>query len=98
MLRRDWLAGPAVILVLAALGDGGQAILGGIGVNTLFFVLLYGSLLFALVRFGLLAVVVGLFVAAAPAVWTMILVSGVAAFGVYTARAGQPLFGHLGQR
>jgi hypothetical protein len=114
VLRRDWLAGPAVILVLAALGDGGQAILGGFGVNTLFFVLLYGSLLFALVRFGLLAVVVGLFVdsaltgvpfpahysgwSAAPAVWTMILVSGVAAFGVYTARAGQPLFSHLGQR
>jgi hypothetical protein len=110
MLRRDWLAGAAVILVLLALGDGGQAILGGIGLNTLFFVLLYSTLIVAIVRFGLLMVVTGLFVdaaltgvpfpahysgwAAAPAVWTLVLVSGVTAFGLYTARAGQPLLGN----
>ena len=113
VLRRDWLAGAAVILVLVALGDNGQAILGGLGVNTLFFVLRYGTLLFALVRFGLLVVVTGLVVdaaltgvpfpahysgwSAAPAVWTMVLVSGVTAFGLYTARAGQPRLRNRGQ-
>jgi hypothetical protein len=69
---------------------------------------LYSTLLLALVHFGLLAVVTGLVVdaaltgvpfpahysgwSAAPAVWTMMLVLGVTAFGFYTSRAGQQSF------
>jgi hypothetical protein len=113
LLRRDWLAGAAFVVVLAAIGDGGQAILGGVGLNTLFFVVMYGIILVALVRFGLLVAATSLVVdaaltgvpfpahysgwAAAPAMWTMALVAAVTAFGFYAARAGQPLFGELGE-
>jgi hypothetical protein len=109
LLRRDWAAFAASILILLAIGDNGQAILGGVGLNTMFFALLYGTTLIAIVRFGLLVTAVGLIVdgaltgvpfpahlsgwAGMPAVWTIVLVLAMMSFGFYAARAGQPLFG-----
>lgn len=103
VLRRDWAAAAGVILLLVAVGDNGQAILGGIGVNTLFFVMLYATILVALVKFGLLVAVTTAAVdniltnvpfpahysgwSAAPAEWSMVLVLGLMAFGFYAARS-----------
>jgi hypothetical protein len=109
LLRRDWAAFTAAVLILLAIGDNGQAIVGGIGLNTIFFALLYSTLLLALVRFGLLVTTTGLIVDAAltgvpfperlsgwsglPAIWTVVLVVALMAFAFYAARAGQALFG-----
>jgi serine/threonine-protein kinase len=109
LLRRNWAAFVASILVILAIGDNGQAILGGIGINTVFFVLMYATILVALVRFGLLVATTGLIVdqaittvpfparlsswAGAPAIWTLVLVLALMAFGFYSSRAGQPLLG-----
>jgi hypothetical protein len=111
LLRRDSAAFVATIAVLIAIGDNGLAILGGVGLNTLFFVLLYASTLTALVRFGLLAATVSSIVDAAltgvpfpahlstwaggSAIWTVVLLLTLMMFGFYSARAGQPLFGKL---
>jgi len=112
LLRRDWAAFVACVLILLAIGDNGQAVVGGLGLNTLFFALMYATILTALVKFGLLATTMGLIVdaaltsvpfpghlsswAGAPAMWTIGLVLTLMAFGFYSARAGQPLFGDLG--
>ena len=58
LLRRNWAAFAGSILIFLAIADNGQAILGGLGVNTVFFVVLYATVLTALVRFGLLAATV----------------------------------------
>jgi hypothetical protein len=111
LLRRNWAAYVASIVVFVMIGDGGQGILDGIGLNTLLFVLLFATILTALVRFGLLSVAVTTVVnaaltgvpfpahltgwAGAAAIWTIVLLLGLMAFGFYSARAGQPLFGKL---
>ena len=95
-------------------GDGSRAILGGVGLNTVFYVFLYSVILIAIVRFGLLVTATGLIVDSAltnvpfpahlsgwagmPAVWTIIAVLGLMSFGFYAARAGQPLFGDFDTR
>jgi len=99
------------ILIFLAVADNGQAILGGLGLNTVFFVAAYATVLTALVRFGLLAAAVTSIVnaaltgapfpahlsswAGASAIWTIVLLLGLMTFGFYSARAGQPLFGKL---
>jgi hypothetical protein len=114
VLRRNWAAFAVSIVVLLAIGDSGQAILGGVGINTLFFALLYGIILISLVRFGLLATTVGSIVnagltsvpfpahmsgwAGGPALWTIALMLGLMAFGFYSSRGGQPLFGNFEER
>jgi serine/threonine-protein kinase len=111
VLRRDWAAFAACVLLLLLMGDNGQAIVGGIGLNTLFFALLYATMLVVLVKFGLLAITMALIVdagltsvpfpahlsswAGAAAMWTIVSVLALMAFGFYSARAGQPLFGDL---
>jgi hypothetical protein len=111
LLRRNWAAFVASIVILIAIGDQGQAILGGVGLNTLFFVMLYATTLTALVRFGLLAATVGQLVNAAltgapfpahltgwaggAAIWTAVLLLAFMAFGFYSARGGQPLLGRV---
>jgi hypothetical protein len=112
LLRRDWAAFVACVLILLASGDNGQAIIGGLGLNTLFYAVLYSTILIGLVKFGLLATTMGLIVdaaltsvpfpahlsswAGAPAMWTIVLVLTLMAFGFYSARAGQPVFGDWG--
>jgi hypothetical protein len=109
LLRRDWPAFVVAIVVFLAIGDGSRAILGGVGLNTVFYVFLYSTILIAIVRFGLLVTTIGLIVDSAltnvpfpghlsgwagmPAVWTIVLVLALMAFGFYASRAGQPLFG-----
>jgi serine/threonine-protein kinase len=109
LLRRNWAACAASIVMLLAVDDGGQGILGGVGVNTIFFALMYATILTALLRFGLLVATIGLIVehaltgtpfparlsgwAATSAIWMLVLVVGLMLFGFYSARAGQPLFG-----
>jgi serine/threonine-protein kinase len=109
LLRRDWAAFIVAIVIFLAIGDGSRAILGGVGLNTVFYVFLYSTILIAIVRFGLLVTTTGLIVDSAltnvpfpahlsgwagmPAVWTIIAVLGLMSFGFYAARAGQPLFG-----
>jgi Protein kinase domain len=109
VLRRNWAAFAASVVLLLAVGDSGQAILGGVGLNTVFYALIYGTILISLIRFGLLVATAGLVVdqaltsvpfpahlsswAGMPAIWTIALVLGMMAFGFYSSRAGQPLFG-----
>jgi hypothetical protein len=111
VLRRNWAAFAVSILILLAVGDNGQAILGGIGLNTVFFALMYATILAAVTRFGLLVATIGLIVDSAltgvpfpahlsgwagmPAVWTIVLLLGLMMFGFYASRAGQPLFGRF---
>jgi hypothetical protein len=111
LLRRDWAAFVAVIALFLAVGDGGQAFLAGFGLNTVFYALMYFTIIFAMVRFGLLVATVGLVIdaaltgvpfpaklagwAGASAMWTVAIVIGIMAFGFYSSRAGQPLFGKI---
>src|SRR5262249_53541646 len=109
LLKRDWLALSAALILLLVIADGGAAIANGVGWITLFYLLLYLPIYLALLRFGLLVVVVALVVdqmltgvpiplnmsswAASPFQWTLAAVLALTAFGFYAARAGQPLFG-----
>jgi hypothetical protein len=113
LLRRDWAAAGAVVIVYLVVGDQGLALRDGIGLGTLFYAVIYVAMIVALLKFGLLAMTVGLVVddmlttvpfpsrlsgwAAAPAEWTIALVVAILCFGFYAARAGRPLFGDLGQ-
>jgi serine/threonine protein kinase len=109
LLKNDWLALSSGLLLLLTIGDGGAAVANGIGWMTVFYLLLYLPIYLALLRFGLLVVVVALVVdsmltnvpipmqfstwAAAPFEWTVICVLALMSFGYYAARAGQPLLG-----
>jgi hypothetical protein len=113
LLRRDWAAAGAAVIVFLIIGDQGLALQEGVGLGTLFYVVVYVTMIFALLKFGLLAMTVGLVVddmlttvpfparlsgwAAAPAEWTVVLAVAIVCFGFYAARAGRPLFGDLGQ-
>jgi hypothetical protein len=109
LLKRNWAAFAVLLVVLLAIADNGQAITGGIGSNTLFYALMFATPIVALVGYGLLAATISAIVGAAltdppfpahlgswagaSAIWTLALLLGLAAFGFYSSRAGQPLFG-----
>ena len=111
LLRRNWAAFVASIVILLAIADNGQAILSGVGLNTLFYVALYSTILIAIVRFGLFAAAIGSMVNAAltgapfpahltgwaggSAMWTIVLLLALMAFGFYASRAGKPLLGTI---
>jgi hypothetical protein len=103
LLRNDWLAAAATIVVLLFLADNGASISAGSKWYTAFSLLLFVSVLLALLRYGLLVVVVGLVVgqvltsvpyparlstwAAGPFRWALVLVAALMAYGAYAARA-----------
>jgi hypothetical protein len=109
LMKNDWLALSASLILVLLIGDNGAAVANGVGWVTFFYLLLYLPPYVALLRFGLLVVVVALVVdsmltnvpiplqlsswAAAPFQWTVASLLALIAFGYYAARAGQPLFG-----
>jgi serine/threonine-protein kinase len=106
---RTWVGATAAVALSAVLvlGESGESPLIGV----VFAALYTGVFVAALVYFGLLALVVAFFVNlaisngvvtidmskmyAATGVWMMVVMAGLAVFGFYTSRAGQPLFGNL---
>ena len=105
VLRKQWLAAGAVTLALAgiiALNEPNPLI--GWPINILFF----GLMVMTLMRCGLLAMVMSLFITtfagffplstdlsvwyASEIVFTIVVVLAIALFGLRTALAGQPLF------
>jgi hypothetical protein len=105
LLRKQWLAAGVVVTALAAMYAINEPNLWiGWGVNFLFF----GLMVFTLMRFGLLALAVEMFVAVFLnqfplnldlSVWysghvffTLLFTMGLIVFGFRTALAGQPLF------
>ena len=110
VLRRGWLAALVGVVILMALSDNGQAFT-GTWFDFVLIGLIFVVVTFGLFRFGLLAITVAAFVDnvatgmpltlhlsawwATPAMLTLALLIGLAAFGFYAARAGQPLFGTL---
>ncbi len=110
LLKRGWLAALAGVLVLLTLSDNGQAFT-GTWVDMVTITLLFIVVTFGLFRFGLLAMTVASFVDnvatgvpltlnlsawwATPSMLTLALLIGLASFGFYASRTGQPLFGKL---
>ncbi len=108
LLRRAWMAMVAGILVLLALTDGGRAFT-GTWFDTAVQTCTIALAAYATFRHGLLVLAIMVFTDSVAtnlpltlhgsAWWagtsnlTMALFVGLAAFGVYAARAGQPLFG-----
>jgi len=106
---RTWVGAAAAVTLFGVLvlGEAGESPLIGV----VFAVLFTGVFVATLVYFGLLALVTAFFVNlaanngvmtidlsktyAATGVWVMVVMAGLAAFGFYTSRAGQPLFGSL---
>jgi hypothetical protein len=98
------------MLVLVLVTDGGRA-LTGTWLDTFEIALVTGLLTFAVNRFGLIPLAVAVFAHdtvesvpltlnlsawwATPTLMTLGLLLGLAAFGYYAARAGQPLFGRV---
>jgi hypothetical protein len=113
LLKRGWLAALAGVLVLMVLSDNGQAFTGS-WVDTVTIALTFILVTFGLFRFGLLAITIAAFAEnvatgvpltlnlsawwATPALFSLALLIGLAAFGFYASRAGQPLFGNLESR
>ena len=111
ILRRGWLAALAGGAFLTAITDNGAAVT-GTWFDTMMFTLIIAVAVFVIYRFGLLAVLVGSFVDglattlpltlrfsawwATPSIISLALLIGLAAFGFYASRAGQPLFGKFG--
>jgi hypothetical protein len=110
LLKRGWLAALAGVLVLMTLSDNGQAFT-GTWVDMVTIPLIFIVVTFGLFRFGLLSMTVAAFsenVAtgvpltlnlsawwATPSMFSLALLLGLAAFGFYASRTGQPLFGKL---
>jgi serine/threonine protein kinase len=107
LLRREWVAGVAVIILMtipAMFGE--RPVLGAIAG-----IIVFGMALVILIRFGLLALVVALVLTnvlqaypitghfaewyAAPTTLVFVLVLALAAFGFYTSTAGKSLFGSV---
>jgi uncharacterized membrane protein len=102
LLKNDWAALAASLLVLLFLADNGAPISAGISWFTFFSLLIFIPALLALIRYGLLVVVIGLVVdhvltsvptpgapgtwAATPFVWMLGTVLTLTAFGFYAAR------------
>ena len=107
-LKRSGLELAAGVLVLIVVSNNGSA-LSGSWMDTAFSTLIISLLTFSVYRYGLLVVVVAMFVANVfrnvplttnPSLWwsaasnvPLALAIGLACFGYYAARAGQPLFG-----
>jgi len=110
LFKRGWLALAASLIVLTVLTDGGAALTGTL-LDFVAYVTVIGVSTFVLFRFGMLALAVGSFADtvatnmpmtlqlslwwATPAALSLALLLGLAAFGFYAARTGQPLFGNL---
>src|SRR6185295_15002173 len=110
VLRRGWLAALAGVVVLTSITDGGIA-LSGTWFDTISYGLICALITFGLFRFGLLAMSVASFADgvatnipmtlhlsawwATPSMLSLALLIGLAAFGFYASRTGQPLFGKL---
>jgi serine/threonine-protein kinase len=108
LLRRNWAATVGSLLVLLVIGDNGAAISGGIGLATIFYLIVDALIILLVFRAGLLATTVALIVDAAittvpipthlfewsgsAALWTIAAVFGLVCFGFYAARAGSPVF------
>ena len=106
VLKRSWLAIAAGIVVLVVVTDNGSAVSGS-WIDTTSAILSTALSTFAVYRYGLLVVTVALFVGnilqnvpltlnasawwATPSNLTLALFVGLACFGYYAARAGQPL-------
>ncbi|MEP7304596.1 MAG: serine/threonine-protein kinase [Acidobacteriota bacterium] len=106
LFKRSWLALIPGIVVLLFLKDNGSAVSGS-WMDIAFSTVLISMLTFALYRYGLLVLVVSLFVGAVvqnvpltlnPSLWwatpsnlTLTLFIALAGFAYYAARAGQPL-------
>jgi hypothetical protein len=106
LFKRSWLALIPGIVVLLFLKDNGNAVSGS-WLDIAFSTVLIAMLTFALYRYGLLVLVVSLFVGAVvqnvpltlnPSLWwatpsnlTLTLFMALAGFAYYAARAGQPL-------
>jgi len=106
VFRRGWAAAIVGVVALTVLTDGGAAIT-GTWVDFAGYLLVVAAATFVLVRFGLLALVVGSFADnmatnmpmtlhlsawwATPAGLALALLVGLAAFGFYAARGGQPI-------
>ena len=106
---RAWVGAAAAVALFGVLvlGEIGESPL----VGALFAVLFSGALVATLTYFGLMALASAFFVNlalgngvmtvdmskmyAATGVWLMMAIAGLAAFGFYTSRAGQPLLGTL---
>ncbi len=102
LFHNDWAAAAATFIAMLLLADNGVAISSGVSWYTAFSLLIFVPVLLALLRFGLLVVVVGLVVdhvltsvpyparfgtwAATPIEWALVLVVGLTACGAYAAR------------
>ena len=111
LLRRNWLVALALAGVLVVVADQGRAITSGFGIEAIMLICYAIVALAVLFKLGLLAMTAVFFVtsligsvpmpahfsgwAATPAVWTLILLVGLACAAFYAARAGQPLFGRM---
>jgi hypothetical protein len=111
ILRRGWLAALAGVVVLTLLTDNGAAV-SGTWFDTVSYSLISALLTFGLFRFGLLALLVAAFADgvatnmpltlqlsawwATPSILSLGLLIGLAWFGFYASRTGQPLFGKIG--
>jgi serine/threonine-protein kinase len=107
LLRREWVAGAAVIAVMTI-----PAMFGATPIlNAIASIIVFGMALVILIRFGLLALVVALVLTnvlqaypitghfaewyAEPTILVFGLILALAAFGFYTSTAGKPLFGSV---
>ena len=107
LLRRDWVAGVAVLTVMII-----PAIFGERPVlDVITGIIVFGMALVILIRFGLLALVVALVLTnvlqaypitghfaewyAEPTILVFVLILALASFGFYTSTAGKPLFGSV---
>jgi serine/threonine protein kinase len=103
-VRRDWIAALVVVLLAASTNSGGEYPIS----TFIFSVLIWASIVVVLKKFGLLALIVGLVVQNVLAVFPttshltrwyanaglagILLIAIAAAYGFYTALAGQSLF------
>ena len=110
--KRTWLAAPIAGVVLAFIVVT-QAGTEQIGVNITYAVVVSAVYLIVLVYFGMFAEIVAFLtyliltqggltadlskLYAPTGIWLMLLVAAMAAFGFYASRAGEPLFGRLGE-
>ena len=110
VFKRGWVSAVVGVAVLAVLTDGGAAI-SGTWIDFVGYTAVIAAAMFVLIRFGLLPLVVGSFADnvvttmpitlrlgawwATPAALSLALLVALTVFGVYAARAGQPLFATL---
>ena len=112
LLRRTWLtiAAGVALMSMVSVGEIGRP---GTPLVWLFPLVSGALVTLVVVRFGLIACAVALYVsivmravpfrldlshwAAVPSAWTLALLAALAGFGFYASRAGQPVFGRLSE-